>query len=122
MKVAEKLYIERLEGMMKKHKGDPCPHCPMSKYYSINKDIIFVGIYDYTPCEICVKLTDKYAHVECNQSLLLNVYCPCTFFRDYFHGCFGTESREMPKDYMSKVAWKVIRGWKKDNEIHGGGE
>lgn len=90
MKIAEKIYIEWLEGMVKKYKGDLCDHCPKK----MEREIVYIG----DACDICIGLTIKYTGVGGVSD------CPCHYFRD-------------DKDVnMVKVAWKVIRGWKKDNK------
>ena len=119
MKITEKLYIERLEKMMNRHRGDPCPYCPMIKYYNPEIETFINGEgvdgYDNESCKICMKLTKRYANVKCDTSISQG-WCPCNYYRNYYTGNFGTEACDMPKDYMVKVAWKVIRGWKKDNK------
>ena len=120
MKITEKLYVTRLEKMMKRHRGDPCPYCPMALYYNpiFNYVIIEDGEirgFGCKSCKICMKLTDKYGAVKCDKSIKYG-RCPCNYFKDYFDGRLGIQQREMPEGYMTKVAWKVIRGWKKDNK------
>ena len=91
MEVTEKLYIEWLERMGKKYKEDLCDHCP--KEMSPREIVRGYG------CDICDKLTKKYMKIKG-----LRVGCPCHYFR-------GDEDIN-----MVKVAWKIIRGWKKDNK------
>ncbi len=122
MKITEKLYVTRLEKMMKMHRSDPCPYCPMMKYYIpvLIGDSAFLGDdvakkgFKNESCQICMNLTAKYASVACHESIT-DGHCPCMYFGRYFFGS-GTKKCYMPKDYMVKVAWKVIRGWKKDNK------
>ena len=38
--------------------------------------------------------------------------CPCHHFEDVFL----EKGEEVPEGFMVKVAWKMIRGWKKDNK------
>ena len=91
MEVTEKLYIEWLEKMVKKYKEDLCDHCP--------KEMVQEKIMRGYACGICDNLTKKYMEIE-----YMYISCPCYHFR-------GREDIN-----MVKVAWKVIRGWKKDNK------
>ncbi len=120
MKITEKLYIERLEKMVKLYKKDPCSHCPMQIYYarwktmlgySFKESMSFNG--EYVHCEICRRLTAKYVEFE-NKEKLNRRWCPCSFFGHFVLKL--KEDEEMPGGYMTKIAWQVIKGWKKDNE------
>ena len=106
MKVTEKLYIERLETMIGRYKEDPCSHCPMTEDFDAESDVIVqsgeTGIGNAKGCRICRNLTQRYANAK---DIKMRFHCPCEHFKN---------------DGMAKVAWKVIRGWKKDH--NGGGE
>ncbi len=96
MKVTEKIYIEWLEAMVKKYKEYLCDNCPKEQ-----KDF-FVLENSSEVCDICKELARKYTGVGGISD------CPCYYF-------------ENDEDInMVKVAWKVIRGWKKDH--NGGGK
>ena len=94
MKITEKMYIEWLEKLVKEYKEDLCDHCP--------KEEVPVEIREFleNACVICHNLTEKYADAED-----VGEECPCHYFE------FDDEDVN-----MVKVAWKVIRGWKKDNK------
>ncbi len=91
MIITEKLYIEWLEEMVKKYKKDLCDHCP--------KEMAPLKITKGYACDICDKLTKEYMEIKDNK-----VGCPCHYF--------GYDE----DINMVKVAWKIIRGWKKDNK------
>ena len=114
MKITEKLYIERLEGMVKKYKKNPCDHCPMIENYGLEKKMIDGNKYDWgdnPSCGICHKLTAKYNDFEDKEIFLKsNKWCPCIFFKEI------ADEDKMLENYMIKIAWNVIRGWKKDNK------
>ena len=91
MEITEKVYIEWLERTVKKYKENICDHCP--KEWEI--DLVTPG----NICAICNKLTEKYMEIKD-----IHGWCPCHYFK-------------VDEDInMVKVAWKVIRGWKKDNK------
>jgi len=104
MEITEKEYIEGLEKMVKEHKKDVCDHCPAERLdFTIEKGW----------CVICDELFEKY--VEKKEPKLTSVYscgCPC----NYFKVVFREDGEEMSEDFMVKIAWKMIRGWKKDNK------
>ena len=92
MIITEKLYIEWLEKIVKKYKENLCDHCPKEE----SDEIIMEG----DTCVICDRLTKKYMQIKSMQTT-----CPCHYF------AYHNEDIN-----MVKVAWKVIRGWKKDNK------
>lgn len=103
MKITEKLYVTRLEKMIRKYKQDPCDHCPMAEDFNGDNRIMMQpgenGKYDAKGCRICRNLTKRYADAT---NIKHVCDCPC----QYFSGDIN----------IVKVAWKVIRGWKKDNK------
>ena len=114
MKITEKLYIKRLEGMVKKYKNDPCKHCPMIKYYGI--DMYMIGSTRYSGgrndiCNMCRELIARYNDFENKEELLTDrnivgyYNCPCTFCEKKV---FSPE--KVPEGYMIKVAWNTIHG------------
>ena len=113
MKITEKLYIERLEGMVKKYKKDLCRHCPMIADYGYHRSVmlddrdVWENRDNRKACRICRKLTARYNFLSDLNS------CPCGYYHVVVN--YG-----VTKGCMSKVAWKVIRGWKKDHK--GGGK
>lgn len=117
MKVTEKVYIERLEGMMKRYKNNPCDHCPMMRHYNPKEFYIYdvdeEEKRDLTNagCVICLNLTEKYNNIDTKDEDGRRSYCPCKY---YAWEIFLNE--EMPDDYMTKVAYNVIRGWKKEHK------
>lgn len=113
MKITEKLYIERLEKMIRKHKKNVCDHCPMIENYGIWQSVLvdddedIKGDKDYRKaCIICRKLTAKY-----NNLFDYPRYCPCGYYK---YKVFT--NNDVPEGHMGKIARNVIRGWKKDNK------
>lgn len=108
MKITEKLYIERLEKMIKKYPNDVCGHCPKMKYFmlSTNSTAMYKGMEF---CNICVSLAEKYTDYTGSKALV----CPCYYFEEIFEN----EDKAMPKDFMLKIAQKMIKGWRKDHLV-----
>ncbi len=113
MKITEKLYIERLEKMVKEYNNNPCDHCPMIENYGIHRSVFLDDDEDIDgdkddrkACTICRKLTAKY-----NNLFDYPKYCPCGYYK---YKAFTGDG--VPEGHMVNVAWNVIRGWKHDNK------
>ena len=102
MKITEKLYIDRLEEMVKRYKKNMCNHCPMSLDFDSSVGVfIDDDIADYSlSCRICEDLHSKYITIT---PYRVNRLCPCN--------CFNKDG----KTDMITIAWKVIHEWRKDN-------
>ena len=100
--ITEKVYIEALEKMVKEYKGGICKYCPGG-----NEG--FVVSMRQRWCEVCDRIFNKYVE-EKKHTVIIS--CPC----HHFEKSFWEKERLVPEDYMVKVAWKMIRGWKKDNK------
>ena len=102
MKITEKLYIERLEDMVKKCKEYLCDHCPMSQNFDSGVGVfVDSDVADQSlSCNICRDLHSRYLDGE----VRLAHKCPCKYFNID------------DKTDMVAIAWKVIHNWKKDNK------
>ena len=109
MKITEKLYITRLEKMVKLYAKNMCVHCPMMHNFKIGDDGILLaegetGWGHHEACEICWNITEKYAGFD--EAIGKN--CPCQYIMGYLNIC---EDKT-----IAKIAKNIIRGWKKDNK------
>lgn len=103
MKITEKLYIDRLEKMVKRHKENVCDHCPLAPHFKVNTGLIdgggrCLGGMEPIGCATCRRLHEKYINIV-GAGL-----CPCSRY--------GNDD----KTNMVAIAWKVIHGWRKDND------
>lgn len=119
MKITEKFYIDRLEKMIRKYKKNPCGHCPMQRFYRREKALLGQTLNEtiegvnHIHCQICRTLTAKYTSFTYEKYFLFG-WCPCSFFRTEIFKL--SDDEELPKGYMTKIAWQVIHGWRKDNK------
>ena len=82
MEITEKLYIDRLEKMIKKYSDTLCDHCPMMQYYSVDKHL-FITYYrvDVQCCYMCKYLVGKYTLPKKDRADFIKQHnCPCYYF------------------------------------------
>lgn len=103
IKITERMYVDKLEEMVRLHKDDVCDHCPMSEDFDPSASTICEvdklgrSIDINKSCNICRYLTWKYAYSDPQSHS-----CPCQTFEE-------TETN------MAGVAWQVILGWRKNH-------